>query len=101
MVITSETPPEGVDRERHELARQVTDTFPDWAFRFLSQTFTFIQNLSSNPQHEDDGNKGDSESKTSEYFFHCTLEVFFMQLGPQLYASALQKVANFCFTNFL
>jgi len=36
--------------------------------------------------------KADADTRTSEYFFHCTLEVFFVQLGDDLYASALTKV---------
>ena len=99
--ITGDVPP-GVDAARHEQACQVTDTFADWAFRFLDQAFTFIQNLSVNPQAEAGSEVGkDTETRTSEYFFHCTLEVFFMQLGDELYEAALGKVATFCFTNFL
>lgn len=47
--ITGDAPP-GADVERHEQARLITDTFADWSFRFLDQAFSFIQNLSSNPQ---------------------------------------------------
>ncbi len=96
--ISGDVPP-GADPERHDAARQVSDAFADWAFRFLDQTLAFIQNHCANPQH-DEPNKADSETRTSEYFFHCTLEVFFMQLGDDLYQSALVKVATFCFTNY-
>lgn len=99
--ITGDAPPGG-DAARHEQARQITDTFADWAFRFLDQAFTFIQNLSANPQAEEGSESGkDTETRTSEYFFHCTLEVLFMQLSDELYEAALGKVATFCFTNFL
>jgi hypothetical protein len=39
--------PEGCDPQRHELARVASDSFADWCFRFLDQTFTFIVNHNS------------------------------------------------------
>ena len=97
-----ETCPEGVEQEKHEVARLATDGFADWAFRLLDQTFAFVVNQNSMPPQQGEvKSKADSETRTSEYFFHCTLEVFFMQLGDDLYASALNKVATFCFTNLL
>ena len=94
--------PEGCDAQRHELARRASDAFADWCFRFLDQTFTFIVNHNSMaPSPGAEPAKQDADTRTSEYFFHCTLEVFFVQLGDELYASALNKVANFCLTNLL
>jgi proteasome activator subunit 4 len=92
--------PEGCDPQRHEVARMAVDSFADWAFRFLDQTFTFIanHNASAPAQGVDQPNKADADTRTSEYFFHCTLEVFFMQLGDELYAAALNKVHSPCCT---
>eukprot|EP00960_Hanusia_phi_P076941 768630-Hanusia_phi.AAC.5 len=103
LIPITEPCPVGSDPDRHEVARAVTDTFADWAFRFLDQTFSFISNHNSMapPQGHEHTKKTDSETRTSEYFFNCTLEVFFMQLGDELFVSALNKVANFCFTNLL
>lgn len=67
----------------------------DWALRFLDQTFVFILHQGAHAHGEVDVgnvNKGDSESRTSEYLFQCALEVFFMQMGESLYNSAVNKV---------
>ena len=99
--------PPGVDPARHAVARDVTDAFADWTHRFLDQTFTFIANqntplsAATDGGAEADGGKTDSETRTSEYFFHCTLEVFFSQLGDALFEAALGKVAHFTLTNLL
>jgi hypothetical protein len=68
--------PDGADPQRHEAVRVATDSFADWVFRLLDQTFTFIVNHNSMaPMQGGDPKKTDSETRTSEYFFHCTLEV--------------------------
>ena len=85
--------PDGVDPQRHEAVRVTTDGFADWAFRLLDQTFSFIVNHNSMaPTQGSEPKKSDTDTRTSEYFFHCTLEVFFVQLGDELYVSALNKV---------
>mmetsp|Transcript_88473 Transcript_88473/g.235374 ORF Transcript_88473/g.235374 Transcript_88473/m.235374 type:complete len:2151 (+) Transcript_88473:23-6475(+) len=95
-----EVPPSGVDPVRHDAARQAAEAFGDWALRFLDQALVFITNHSVNPQAEE-VKKADSDTRTSEYFFHCTLEVFFMQLGEDLFEAALSKVVHFCLTRLL
>jgi hypothetical protein len=36
-ILTQKSYAEGCDRERHEIARLASDSFGDWAFRFLDQ----------------------------------------------------------------
>ena len=76
----------------------------DWPLRFLDQTFVFMMHQgSSQPQMEasDDANKGDRETRTSDYLLQCALEVCFMQMDEGVYHKAVQKVADLCFTNLL
>ena len=104
LIPITEPPPPGCDPALHEVALQVTDSLHDWALRFLDACFVFILNQDSGSQQHTEASKerkADSESRASEYFFQCALEVFFMQLGDELLAAALNKVANFCFTNLL
>ena len=60
--------------------------------RVLDQTFTFIANHNSMaPAPGGEPKKSDADTRTSEYFFHCTLEVFYVELGDDLLALIVQK----------
>ena len=60
--------------------------------RDFDQTFTFIANHNSMaPAPGGEPKKSDADTRTSEYFFHCTLEVFSVQLGDDFLAVLVQK----------
>ena len=83
---------------------QALHMLSDWPLRFLDQTFVFMMHQgSSQPQMEasDDANKGDRETRTSDYLLQCALEVCFMQMDEGVYHKAVQKVSDLCFTNLL
>ena len=85
--------PDGFDPVRHQQAKEAMEILSDWPLRFLDQTFVFMLHQgSAQPQMEaagDKADKGDRETRTSDYLLQCALEVCFMQMHEPLYHAAV------------